>query len=248
MGFLFYEKSILIVNISSFILIFVSKKPLKRNSLKTTITWLVMGLLVISNIVLAMLYFSSGDEEPGVASTENVEQISEDVAPAEENVAQSEETVEVLPASENRTIYEAKASKFSLNIPSEYQVVVDRDGGSGGLHSTMIKIGRKNADEHGSVSLAADDYVKIEAYPSDVNGNRDEFVTNDTALQGNSADESSTNIDGTQARRFTLNGVGKTIKYYFERGGVTYFIEAWDISSGDTNIMLDDVIGGFRFK
>ena len=213
--------------------------------MRTTIGWLVFGLLITSNVVLGLLYITKDSGSTGSASqspqaevagqqTDQFPSMGEDSAVS----IDSDEMVE----------YEAVASNFKLSLSSNYQVVVERDGGDGSLRSTIVRIGRKGAGVNDAISLRSDDYVKIEAYPSDVNGTRDQFVTNDTALQGNEADETATTIDGVEARKFTLNGVGKTIKYYFERDGITYFIESWDVDSGDTLPLLNNVVKGFRFK
>ena len=219
--------------------------------MKTTITWLFVGLLLISNVVLGLLLFT-GDE-----ASEGSEALATDVGSeiaGEEELFMSDDTVEEVLAAETvveeetNTTYTAKAASFTLDIDEDYVVVVEKDGGVEAEQSTLLKIGRKNLENTGNIELHADDYVKVSAFPSNFNGTRDQFVTNDTALQGNVATEASSQIDGTQARKFTLNGVGKTIKYYFERGGETYLIEAWDVSSGDTQVMLNDVVDGFRFK
>ena len=220
--------------------------------MKTTIAWLVIGALVISNLVLGMLYFTSKDSD-GVAATASsaesaVERSGNDAPEEQTPVIIHEEAQAEGVAVEDKTKFSSETSNFELSISGDYQVIVEKDGGRGGQRSTTLKIGRKNADENGSVSLGANDYVKIEAYPSDINGTRDQFVTNDTALQGNIADEASTKIDGVQVRKFTLKGVGETIKYYFEHKGNTYFIESWDVSSGDTAVMLRDVVKGFNFN
>lgn len=213
--------------------------------MKTTLAWLAFGALIISNAVFAMLYFT-GDEAP--ADTARSSEVGE-VAGESKQVMMSEASAEAAAEQvQDRTSYTAEAAPFSLDLDSTYQVVVEKDGGADSERATQLKIGRKNTDEFGSVSLRADDYVKVEAYPSDFNGTRDQFITNDTALQGNFADESSSSVDGIQARRFELEGVGSTIKYYFEREGITFFIEAWDVSSGDTQVMLDDVVRGFSFN
>ena len=216
--------------------------------MKTTTTWLVIGFLTISNAVFALLYFTGDDPEatPVANTTEVVEEA--EVAGATDVMQEAVKEVEVSSDNPDRSQYDAVSANFSLDLDPRYQVVVEKDGGSDELRSTILKIGRKGADENGTISLRADDYVKVEAYPSAINGTRDQFVTNDTALQGNFADEAASKVDGVQARKFTLEGVGKTVKYYFERDGITYFIESWDVSSGDTQVMVDDVVRGFSFN
>ncbi len=207
--------------------------------MKTTVVWLIFGLLVITNIVLGLLLMTGEGSE--ATAQENTTEV------AGESTDASQSSVEAGSAPQKPGEYSAKASKFTLALPEEYRIIVRHDGGEDSYRSTQLTIGRTTGSS-GPVESAADDYVKIEAYPSDVNGTRDQFVTADTALQGNSADEAAKKIDGTDARQFTLEGVGKTVKYYFERDGMTYFIEAYDVSSGDTQLMLDDAIRGFRFN
>lgn len=215
--------------------------------MKTTLVWLALGMLVISNAVFAMLYFTKNDNAASVTTVANTteEPAPTDVAAEEFPNMASQVATE---ATAERTSYDAVAANFELNISPNFQVIVEKDGGDGSLRSTILKIGRKGTDDSGAISLKTDDFVKIEAFPSDVNGTRDQFVTSDTALQGNSADEAASEIDGVQARKFTLEGVGRTVKYFFERDGITYFIESWDVSSGDTLSMLNNVVKGFSFN
>ena len=212
--------------------------------MKHTILWLVFGLLVISNAVLALLLFT-GDEDQSQAQSTPVE-LEEQTEVAGAVDGQPQVTAEEVVESDSS--YDAQAANFSLDLSDSYQVIVEKDGGADSLRSTKLRIARSVSGSDSTVKAPADDYVKLEAYPSAINGTRDQFVTNDTALQGNFADEASSSVDGTQARRFTLEGAGKTIKYYFERDGNTYFIEAYDVSSGDTQLMLDDVVRGFSFN
>ncbi len=211
------------------------------STVKTTLVWLAFGLLVISNLVLGLLFLMSEDDPVAVETpTETLPQVASEV---------TDEPRVSAPVDEGGTdTYKAKAASFNLDLDPEYRIIVENDGGNDRLRSTKLKIARGSAGESGPIMSEAADYVKVEAYPSKFQGTRDQFVTADTALQGNFADEASTKIDGVQARKFTLEGVGKTIKYYFERDGITYFIESWDISSGDTKMMLDDVVRGFTFR
>ncbi len=214
--------------------------------MKNTVIWLIFGLLVISNAVLALLFLN---ERGKAASLAQPVAASEDAGEvAGETTSEQETTVSAAEESNERGVYRAKAANFSLTLDDEYSIIVENDGGSDNLRSTKLRIARSGSDAEAPVMSGSDDYVKIEAYPSNVNGTRDQFVTNDTALQGNFADEAASKVDGTQARRFTLEGVGKTIKYYYERDGITYFIESWDVSTGDTQLMLDDVVRGFSFN
>lgn len=210
--------------------------------MKNTLVLLLIGLLITTNVVVLMLYFLKGDSSSVPSAAADVGSVAS-VAQEFLDIPEAER-IQTEPTS---TVYSAKVGKFSVDIDKEYRIIVELDGGTDGLKSTKLKIGRETPISPGVVSLAANDYVLIEAYPSNVNGTRDQFVTADTALQGNISDEMASEVDGTPARKFNLNGVGKTTKYYFERGGTTYLIEAWDISSGDTQVMLGDVLRGFSF-
>jgi len=206
--------------------------------MKNTVIWLLFGMLVISNAVLALLLITDESSDRAQAQSTPTEVATQ--TPLDEEAS--------LGVVSERYEYAAQAADFSLSLGGEYRIVVENDEGSGKLRSTKLRIGRGSSSLPNAVQAAANDYVKVEAYPSSSNGTRDQFVNNDTALQGNFADESASSVDGVQARRFELEGVGKTVKYYFERQGLVYFIEAWDVSSGDTQIMLDDVLRGFNFN
>lgn len=215
--------------------------------MKTTLVWILIGALVISNAVLSLLFLT--DTEQPTTGQNAVRDVfaDQESATEKETVAVATARQEQLETADTQpTTYESKTSQFALELAPEYVVVVEKDGGANELKSTILKLARRG-DNPASVSLGADDFVTIEAYPTKTNGTRDQFIAADTALQGNSAKESEANIDGTPARKFVLEGVGETIKFFFERGDITYHIEAWDVSSGDTRRMVDDAVRGFSF-
>jgi hypothetical protein len=141
--------------------------------------------------------------------------------------------------------YTAKIGKFQLELDSEYVIVIHKDGTFDGVDSTDLRIAR--AQGNGVAENLINDSVKIEAYPTKVNGTRDQFVTSDTVLQASSAKEERALVDGADARRFTVDTLGRTVKIYFENGGTTYLIEAWDTTNPETELMLEAVVRGFNF-
>ena len=138
--------------------------------------------------------------------------------------------------------------KFALSLDPEYTIGVEVDGTFDGVSSTQLVIGRSSKENTSLVSLALNDYVRIEAYPSKGFGTRDQFITSDTSIQAGFAKETKAKVSGVEARLFVLDGVGENRKYYFENDGITYLIEAWDLSMGDNQVMLEAVLSGFSFK
>jgi hypothetical protein len=215
--------------------------------MKKTILWLVFGLLVTLNIVTASLYWIeiSPDETNSAGAATDIEADAE-ITPEQFAVPQTETS-----RAEKKTdmaTYAAKIGKFTLTIDPAYRIVVELDGGAEGGDATKLRIAKMVSDEAGVVMMPINEMVKIEAYPTKTNGSRDEFVTADTTLQATSAKESTANVGGVQARKFIVDGLGESAKYYFESNGTTYLIEAWDITTGDTQAMLDEVLSGFSLK
>ncbi len=214
--------------------------------MKNTILLLAVGLLFISNLVIGTLYLlEKGSDANIVAANSNVGNTT-DLLAQTDNSNLAKQQPEQKPS--DNVIYKSAIGHFSLELDNEYEIAVSQDSGADSNKLTKLQVGRRIFDKNGVISLGLDDYTKVEAYPSKFNGNRDQFVTADTALQSANFIESSQLIDGVKSRKFIIDGVGKTVKYYFERNGMTYLIEAWDTSSGDTSVMLNDVVKGFNFN
>lgn len=214
---------------------------------KKLLLTLLIGLLIISNLVFGALYWLERGSTTNKMANSNADSSIEN---SDQTNFTVESSVNSLALDENRqtTTYKSTVGKFALEINSEYIIAEESQvGGETPQDSVRIKVGRVTSSKDGIIALAANDHILIEAFNSKVNGTRDQFVTADTALQAGFSKESRSKIDGIDVRRFDLDGVGSTIKYYFERSGVTYLIEAWDVSSGDTEVMLKDVIEGFSF-
>lgn len=147
-----------------------------------------------------------------------------------------------------RAEYSAKIGKFTLALDPSYVIGVEIDGTFDGTASTQLKIGRSSKENTSVVSLAINDYVEIKAYPASVQGGVDEYVQGDTDVQAGIAKRSKTTVAGIEATKLEVDSIGSTERYVFEHNNVLYEIEAWDLSMGDTRVMLNDVIGGFSFN
>ncbi len=211
---------------------------------KSTLLWVGMIFFAAGFIGMGGLYLLEKSEVPAFEN-----QMTEDDASNQpRSAAFAMEAAEVTTTAADISSYEAKVGKFKLSLDGAYAIVVHNDGSLNGTASTQLEVGRKRDEQSGVVDAALNGYVKIEAYPSKSHGSRDQFVTSDTVLQAASAVEEKELIDRVPARKFTVATLGKTQKYYFEQNGVTYMIEAWDISNSETLDTLNNVINGFSFK
>lgn len=220
-----------------------------KGIMKQTLTWLAFGLLATLTVVFAALYWieiSPDADEPTARADEQAE--TETKTQTFSSDATSSTAVEKTEQRIPTVNYEANVGKFKLALDPIYRVVVELDGDDQSGRATKIQIAREKQEAPGVIEMPLTAYVKLEAYPSKTHGTRDEFITSDTTLQDTTSKESAGNVAGVKARKFTITGLGETVKYYFESSGTTFLIEAWDVKTGDTQAMLDAVLAGFTFN
>ena len=214
--------------------------------MRTVFLWLGLGFFAVGFIAMTGLYLLEigGNDGHAQAPANSTMSTTESASAHQSFISDAPESapVEVVPVS-----YQADVGKFKLDLDQFYSIIVHLDGDFEGGPSTKLEVGRKVNGTEGVFSAYLNDYVKIEAYPSSTHGGRDQFVNTDTVLGAASAIEEPASIDGVQARKFTVNTLGRTEKIYFENNGVTYLIEAWDTANGGTQDTLNDVIRGFSF-